>query len=202
MLSYFQLKLRRCLAIMLLLGLSSCASTNSSLELSPDVESRRFQQLDQSIQALGTDINPTESRRAANIAIEYSKTLAQEYELAGPPLFHNLMVQIGARDRGLCIHWTADLMARLEQDEFSSLHFHRAIANYETMFRFEHSSVIVSARGSTIEQGLVLDPWRNSGQLYWAPTLLDKGYHWEPRAEVHKLKRIHQADAKNRNLVR
>ena len=198
----FPLQLRCYLAAMLLLGLSSCASTNSSLEQSPDVESHRLQQLDQSIQALGTDISPVESKRAANIAIEYSKTLAQEYELAGPPLFHNLMVQIGARERGLCIHWTTDLMARLQQEKFSSLYFHRAIANYETMFRFEHSSVIVSARGSSIEQGLVLDPWRNSGQLYWAPTLQDKGYRWEPRAEVHKLKRIHQAEAASRSRDR
>ena len=197
-----QLKLRLCLAIMLLLGLSSCASITASLELPTDIQSRRLHQLDQSIQALGTDINPAESKRAANIAIEYSKTLAQEYDLAGSPLFHNLMVQIGVRDRGLCIHWTTDLMARLQQEKFSSLHFHRAIANYETMFRFEHSSVIVSARGSSIEQGLVLDPWRNSGQLYWAPTLLDKGYRWEPRAKVHNLKRIHQAAAENRSLVR
>eukprot|EP00494_Astrolonche_serrata_P003688 UN03695 len=146
--------------ILTLFGLASCASTGPALDLPSDVESRRVQQLDQSIRALGTDIDPCESKRLANIAIEYSKTLAQEYDLAGSPLYHNLMVQLGARERGLCIHWTADLMARLQQEKFNSLYFHRAIANYETLFRFEHSSVIVSARDSTVEQGLVLDPWR------------------------------------------
>ena len=93
-------------------------------------------------------------------------------------------------------------MARLEQEEFRSIELHRAIANYETLFKFEHSSVIVSARGSNIEQGLVLDPWRNSGHLYWSPTMQDTGYRWEPRAEVRQLKSIHQTAAKNRSLVR
>ncbi len=198
MLSDFQRKVRLCLAIAMLLVLSSCAITAPSLELPPAVESRRLNQLDQSIQALGTDINPAESKRAANIAIQYSRTLAQEYDLIGSPLFHNLMVQIGLRKRGLCIDWTTDLMARLRQENFRSLELHRAIANYETLFQFEHSSVIVSARGSSIEQGLVLDPWRNSGQLFWAPTLLDKGYRWKPRAEVLKLKRINQAAAEKK----
>ena len=202
MLPVNQVKNSLALAFTVLLMLSACAGTAPSLELPPEVEGRRLQDLDQSIQALGQHINPAESRQAARIAIEYSKTLAAEYELAGSPLYHNLMVQFGVRDRGLCVDWTTDLMARLKQEKFYSLELHRAIANYETIFRFEHSSVIVSARGANIEQGLVLDPWRNSGQLYWAPTLQDAGYRWEPRAEVHQLKLINQAAAVNRSLVR
>ena len=196
------INIRIALALSWLLMLSACAGNAPTIELPPEVEGRRIQDLDQSILALGQNINPAESRLAARIAIEYSKTLAAEYELAGSPLYHNLMVQFGVRDRGLCVDWTTDLMARLKQEKFYSLELHRAIANYETIFRFEHSSVIVSARGANIEQGLVLDPWRNSGQLYWAPTLQDAGYRWEPRAEVHQLKRSHQAAAINRSLVR
>lgn len=112
------------------------------------------------------------------------------------------MVQLGARERGLCIHWTTDLMARLKQENFKSLDLHRAIANYETLFRFEHSSVVISAKGEDLDEGLVLDPWRNSGILHWAPTLADSGYRWEPRAEVHQLKRLHQATVENRQALR
>ncbi|MEM7257897.1 MAG: hypothetical protein AAF404_10965 [Pseudomonadota bacterium] len=192
----------RILTLGAILLLTACSATTPAFDNAPEDESRRVQSLDRALLALGPDVDPFESKRAARIAIGYSKTLATEYDLAGSPLFHNLMVQFGARERGLCIHWTTDLMARLKQENFQSLDLHRAIANYETLFRFEHSSVIISAKGDTYEDGLVLDPWRNSGVLHWAPTLADSGYRWEPRAEVHQLKRLNQATVENRQALR
>ena len=93
-------------------------------------------------------------------------------------------------------------MARLRLEEFSSLELHWGIANYESPFRLEHSSVIVSARGQPLEQGLVLDPWRYSGQLHWAPASGDPGYRWRPQAEIHALKRQHASSNGHRDLLR
>ena len=109
-----------------------------------------------------------------------------------------MLVNLGIRERGLCIDWTTDLMARLQQEGFRSLQLHWAIANYQASFRLEHSSVVVSAIGGSIEQGLLLDPWRYSGNLYWARPGEDPGYRWRPRAEVIALKRSFEAETENR----
>ena len=45
--------------------------------------------------------------------------------------------------------------------------------------------MVVSANGDVMEQGLVLDPWRNGGDLFWAPVVEDTRYGWERRGVVH-----------------
>ena len=141
-----------------------------------------------------TAIEPDEARRAARVAIRYSHQLAQRYGITDSPVMHNLKVNLGLRQRGLCIDWTSDLLRRLRQEKFDTLDLHWAIANYRTVFRLEHSTVVISAVGQSIEQGLILDPWRNAGRLYWSETLADSGYAWEPQADVLALKRLRKSD--------
>ena len=42
---------------------------------------------------------------------------------------------------------------------------------------------------TTLFSGMVLDPWRYGGTLYWAETLKDEKYTWVPRQQVFALKR-------------
>ena len=153
------------------------------------------------IRSLSVDVDPTEAQRAARIAIEYSQQLALQYEVTDSPVMHNFLVNIGVKQRGLCVDWTSDLLVRLQQERFYSLKLQWGIANYQAAFRIEHSTVIVSARGNSLDQGLVLDPWRYSGYLFWSPTLEDPIYKWYPQAEIHALKRRHEtASANHRNF--
>ena len=179
-----------------------CASTNPLIELTPFVEQQRINELELAILALGEDIEPDEAHRAATISIEYPLELAHEYEIADPPLMHNFLVNIGVKPRGLCVDWTYDLLTRLQQERFHSLGLHWGIANYDSAFRIEHSTAIISARGEPLSRGIVLDPWRHSGQLFWAKTLEDPEYQWEPQAEIHALKRERKALAQNRSETR
>ena len=179
-----------------------CAVPASPPTASPVVADHRLDELNHAIRSLRDDIHPGEAQRAARTALEYSRQLAREYRASDSALLHNLKVNLGLRDRGLCVHWTRDLMARLRLEGFTSLDLHWGIANYESAFRLEHSSVIVSARGDTLEQGLVLDPWRFSGDLYWAPASQDPGYRWRSRAEIHALKKQHASNSRHRNPVR
>lgn len=188
-----------CAVTILLFLLSGCAGKSPQLELPPDVSEQRIRELNLTILALGDDVDAGEAQRAARIAIDYSRQLAREYEIRDSAIVHNLKVNLGIKPRGLCIHWTSDLMARMKQEGFYSLDLHWAIANYENAFRLEHSTVIISARGGSLQQGVILDPWRNSGDLYWAPALQDPGYLWKPRAKIHALKREIEAADKNRN---
>jgi hypothetical protein len=163
-----------CALTSLLILLNGCASQSPRLEPHPAVAEQRIGELNRAILALGGDIDASEARRAARIAIEYSLQLAREYEVTDSAIVH----------------------------KFHSLDLHWAVANYERAFRLEHSTVVVSARGESLEQGLVLDPWRYSGELYWSPTLLDKDYSWKPQGEILALKKQREVDASNRSFAR
>ncbi len=138
--------------------------------------------LTQAIAALGP-VDAAEAATAAQIAVLYSLELKRQYGVTDPPLVHNTKVNMGLRPRGLCWHWADDLQARLAQEQFQTLDLHRAIAN-ATSVLIDHSTVVISAKGATMEQGIVLDPWRHSGDLFWARVPDDPRYTWERRARV------------------
>lgn len=186
----------------LLCLLAGCASPAGITELPPSVEQDRIDELRSAIMALGDEVDPDEARRAAGIAIEYPQELAREYEITDPPLVHNVLVNLGVKPRGLCVDWTTDLLTRLQQERFRSLALHWGIANYDSLLRIEHSTVIISARGDTLQQGLVLDPWRYGGRLFWSKTPQDPAYRWHPHAEIIAQKRERKALAQNRPAER
>ena len=107
---------------------------------------------------------------------------------------HKIKVNLGLRSRGLCVHWTRDLLTRLQQEKFHSLDLHWGIANYDKVFRIEHSTVVVSAKGAGLHDGIVLDPWRYGGELFWSPTPDDTEYQWKPFAEIMALKKEIETD--------
>ncbi|MFZ5963409.1 hypothetical protein ACOXXX_10695 [Thalassococcus sp. BH17M4-6] len=181
------ISLRNCLLALTLLALSACASPPVGPAAQPDAQ--KIESLARAIVALGPEIDPEEARRAARVAVEYPRRLMVEYQITDPPLRHNMKVNAGLKPRGLCWHWARDLGARMEQEDFQSLDILHAIANYKVPFRIEHSSIIIAARGDDIYDGLVLDPWRYGGTLYYGPTLQDELYPWRPRAEVFAEKR-------------
>lgn len=168
--------------------LSGCASTGPVETNREDVE-----RLAVSIQSLGPEVDPIEAQRAAEIAYSYTRQLAIAYEIEDPPLLHNFKVNRGLKPRGLCWHWAEDMEARLNQEGFETLQMHRAIANADNPFLIDHSTAIVSARGDRFEEGIVLDPWRYGGTLFWAPPLEDKRFVWVERHVVFAQKRARRA---------
>jgi hypothetical protein len=125
--------------------------------------------------ALDPKVDHAEAELTARTACEYPLALAREYRLVRPPLFHNLLVNVGLRKRGLCYHWADDLAAKLGNLPGDTLMLHRAVAHRGSMR--EHNSIVITAAGQPFEQGLVLDAWRHSGLLYWGPVKADK-YPW------------------------
>ena len=78
---------------------------------------------------------------------------------------------------------------RLDQENFQTLDMHRAIANADNPFRIEHSTAVISAMGDDMFAGIVLDPWREGGTLFWDQTREDIRYNWVPREVVMAEKR-------------
>lgn len=144
--------------------------------------------LSQEIAGLGADVAVDEAARAAQIAYAYPLELRRSYNVTDSPLVHNAKVNQGLRPRGLCWHWADDMETRLRRENFQTLDFHRAIANADNL-RIQHSTVIISAKGESMNEGVVLDPWRYGGLLYWSPTLEDARYSWVARQTVFEERR-------------
>jgi len=176
------------LILPLFMGLAACG-TSYGPEGPPMATQSEIAELERGILALGPEVDPEEARRAAEIVYRHTHRLALEYEITDPPLVHNTKVNMGLKPRGLCWHWAEDMENRLEAENFVTLEIHRAIANADNRFRIDHSTAIVSRRGDAFDEGLVIDPWRKGGVLFWSPLLEDDDYVWVEQSVVHARKR-------------
>jgi len=164
------------LALMLCFGVMACDAPATSPQKPPaevdtsnldtqeagDEVSRNVAALTAGILALSDQIDPEEAARAARIAYAHTAELKVQYQITDGPLAHNIKVNNGTKPRGLCWHWAEDMEKRLKAENFQTLQLHRAIANYDN-WRLEHSTAIISLRGASMYQGMVLDPWRKGG---------------------------------------
>ena len=159
---------------------SGCAGHRAA-SLSPERISSNVDALRRELAALGPGIDKAEAGMVAETAVTYSSRLAEEYRVATPARLHNLLIQVGMKDRGLCYHWTEDLMMRLQALNLRTYQLHWGVAHRGNDLR-EHNSVVITANGQPFQAGLLLDPWRNSGVLYWAVVDTDS-YPWEELPE-------------------
>ena len=183
-------KLKYAILLLIVVLLNACVSANQSLEpvsgsdtpqTSPGIQAYRekIALLQNDLAALNGQINKVEAGQVAETAIQYSAYLTEEYELVRPAVLHNVLVRIGLKDRGLCHHWTVDLMKQLEALKLKSYQLYWGVAHRGSELR-EHNSVVVAAKGHRFNEGMVLDPWRNSGKLYWALVKNDR-FPWKER---------------------
>lgn len=175
-----KLRFLRLLLGVCVLGLAACSAPDKRTFSTPE----NVAALAKSIQALGPDVDPGEAMRAAEIAFSYTRELAISYEIVDPPLIHNTKVNLGIKPRGLCWHWAEDMEKRLSAEGFQTLDMQRAIASPDNPFRIDHSTALIVARGDPMEDGIVLDPWRFGGTLYWGAVAEDDRYDWRPRSVV------------------
>ena len=171
------------------LGLFLLAACGAPSEYTDPVTEADISALAGSIEKLGPEVDPLEARRAAEIAYSYTRELAVRYEIEDSPLVHNTKVNMGVKPRGLCWHWAEDLEKRLDAEGFETLAMERAIANAFNDWLIDHSTAIIVARGDRFEEGIVLDPWRYGGHLFWDETVDDTRYNWVAREEVFARKR-------------
>ena len=137
----------------------------------------KLESLQDDLAALSQQANILEAQLVAETAITYSDQLAEEYQLVRPAVLHNVLIRVGLKDRGLCYHWTEDLLKQLQSLDLRTYQFHWGVAHRGSELR-EHNSVVITAKGQAFEKGMVLDPWRNSGDLYWAIVKSDR-YPWQ-----------------------
>ncbi|KIN61247.1 putative lipoprotein [Sulfitobacter noctilucae] len=168
----------------LLLGL--LALTACGVRPPPPGDPRDVAALAAEIRGLSPNIDPAEAARAAQVAYRASFDLSRAYGITDPPLVHNAKVNAGTRPRGLCYHWAEDLQALLDAEGFATLQTARAIANSDRRFFIEHSTTVITPKGAPMQAGIVVDPWRDGGRLFWSKVPDDPRYVWVPRKQVLK----------------
>lgn len=130
-----------------------------------------------------------EAERLAHTALDATAALGARYRPLRPPLAGNLAFYLGLRDRALCCHWVEDLLRALTRVDVEGFELHWGVAHFGNRLR-EHSAVLVVPRDGALEDGLVLDAWRQSGRLYWSRVDRDP-YPWQ----------LHPSDAVRERLV-
>lgn len=136
------------------------------------------------LESLSQTVDPAEAARAARLSYTATHELALAYQITDPPLIHNAKVNAGRKPRGLCYHWAEDMQARLDAAGFKTLGTARAIANAENPILIDHSTTVIVPKGAPMQAGVIVDPWRYGGQLFWSPVSEDTRYDWHPREEV------------------
>jgi hypothetical protein len=116
----------------------------------------------------------------ARTALNGSRELSKKYKAFRPAIFHNVLINIGIKKRGLCCHWTQDLLELLTGLGLKKFSFMWGVAKFKSFF--EHSSVVAVRKGEAFDSGIVLDPWRYAGDLYWSHVKDDK-YKWKRHPE-------------------
>ncbi len=158
--------------------ISGCTASHPSTVQGEVQITSKIASLQSSLKGLGPESDPAEARRLAETAVIHALRLAEEYRVVPPARWHNLLIQAGLRERGLCFHWTEDLIKHLQALQPETYELHWGVAHRGNELR-EHNSVVITALNQPFQKGLVLDPWRNSGDLFWV--MVDRDvYPWEP----------------------
>jgi len=147
---------------------------------SPVVSKTRITQLSLLLHSLDQTVPYQEATRLSKDIFHETAMLTKEFELTSPPWFHNVLVNVGLREKGLCYHWSDVLYVHLLQKRYPHFEFHLVGANIGEYF-WEHNALVIVAKNGSIKNGILIDPWRNSGKLYFTKIDEDKKYEWRHR---------------------
>ncbi|MFC5453710.1 hypothetical protein [Prosthecobacter fluviatilis] len=166
-------KVTRLCSLLVSLALASCVSTGTLAE-----HQEKARRLSHDLQQLSPSVDAREADRLATTAIEESAKLAADFKPFIHPWMNNGLVNVGLRKRGLCYQWRDDLFPHLFHLKLKTLDLHLSASKRDTWQ--EHHGIVVTAKGQRFEDGLVIDPWRHGGRLWWGLLKNDKSHPWKP----------------------
>jgi len=146
------------------------------------VSQSKIDKLAKLLHTLDREVPVKESMYLSRDIFQKTRQLTKEFELTSPPIWHNFLVNIGVRKKGLCFHWSDALYLYLKQRGYQEYRFHLAGANIGEYFS-EHNALVITGKDMKVEDGVVIDPWRDSGKLYFSKVKEDKKYVWSHRTD-------------------
>lgn len=102
--------------------------------------------------------------------------LRQQYKSFFIPIFHNMMIDVGIKDRGACKHWASDLLKYLKTTK-RKYFFVTWGESYPRKFN-EHNVAVIYPKYAEFKDGLIIDPWRTGGKPHWVRVKDDHHYKW------------------------
>ncbi|MDY0365306.1 MAG: hypothetical protein RBQ81_05545 [Arcobacteraceae bacterium] len=135
------------------------------------------------ISNISYSIDTNEAYDLAKNSIYYSMYLANRYDLVKPPSFQNFLVNQKLREKGLCYHFASDLGEFLLDNQYKTISLYRVVANEGSYF-LEHHALSITAKEKTFKEGIVLDAWRKSGNLFFTYLKEDKEYKWKLKKQL------------------
>ncbi|MEN9433620.1 MAG: hypothetical protein RLZZ422_1209 [Pseudomonadota bacterium] len=145
--------------------------------LSPDLQ-KNISELQVALQSMDSSISPREAADVAYDAYIYPRYLANEWGLTWPPLYHNVLRNSKKRPAGLCTDWTQAMRTHMYKKKLKTFDLWWGVAYKGNAWR-EHSTLVMTAKGKPFDSGILLDPWRNSGELFWSRVPQDDDYPWK-----------------------
>jgi hypothetical protein len=140
-------------------------------------DERSIKDLRDALVALAPDVDPGEAELLSVTAHTMSRSLARQYRVVLNPSFQNFLVNIGARERGYCAHYTRDIGSRLKEFKLKTLVLHWGA--FDLRGPGESNCLVVTARNQPFQDGIVIDAWRMAGRLFWCPIKKDHEYEVE-----------------------
>ncbi|MEA2047024.1 MAG: hypothetical protein U9O64_01100 [Campylobacterota bacterium] len=149
---------------------------------SPSNPEDEMRQLAALLQALGEHVSKEESMQLSKDIFYQTQILTKAFDRTSPPLWHNFLVNTGLREKGLCYHWADALYLYLSKKNYTSFEFHLVGADIGNYF-LEHNALVVVSKGGKIEEGVIVDPWRNATEVYFSKVKEDSAYLWKHRVD-------------------
>lgn len=166
------------LALAALLAVVGCAGKPPAGALAPTDD--HVAALTRAIMSTGPGIDPAEAARAARISYQYPLELKKKWRATEPAIVNNIFINLGFKPAGLCFQWAAAMYQRLSAEHFRTLDIKRAISP-DHGFHLEHNTAVIVAKGGNLMDGILVDPWRYSGRLFWSRLPDDTRFAWEDR---------------------
>lgn len=146
----------------------------------PTIPQAKIEELSHLLGSLEEGIPQSEAMQLSKDIFYKTEQLSKEFEMTSPPQLHNFLVTVGVREKGLCYHWSDALYLYLSAKQYHSFEFHLMGANIGEYF-YEHNALAVVAKGGNIQEGIIIDPWRDPGELYFSKVEDDPEYTWQHR---------------------
>ena len=165
----YKFLLSACLAFFLL----ACSTTSPSL-------SKTSNSLSILLQSLATGISQTEADTLAHEIYQETEKLREKFDPISEPHINNFLINVGVKEQGLCYQWSDALYLHFKKKNYEHFTFHLLVADKGKYFS-EHNVMVVVAKGKPVMDGVIVDPWRKPGELYFSKVKDDTQYNWSHR---------------------
>ncbi len=132
------------------------------------------------LRTLDRTMSKKETLQLSKDIFQKTNLLTEEFAMTYPPQYHNFLVNIGLKKKGLCYQWADALYAYFQQKPYHSFIFHLMGANIGEYWK-EHNVMAIAVKNVPMQEWIVIDPWRNPGKLYFSKVKDDHMYHWKYR---------------------